>query len=343
MILGRFQPQIGEYQAFIPADFPPQDLHFSDRIFHKAHEAALALGRLDGLTQFMPDAEHFLFSFLQKEAEASIEIDLDADEISISAYISALSEGLKKHPDINLIRELHRRIYHENSGEFRDNQNWIGGNRPQNALFVPPPSNEIERAMQDLENFFADKNYLSLLKIALIHAQFETIHPFSQCNGRTGRALISVFLQQEKLLQRPFLFLSNFFKKHRKDYFEKLENYHFGEVEEWFEFFLETICESAQDATLRLTKIYQLREKDLKKISELGKTESESAQKILPQLFQTPIVNVARIQEITGFTRAGAQKVIDRFITLEILAPKDESQKYGREFFYQNYVEIFKN
>ncbi|MBU1131791.1 Fic family protein, partial [Patescibacteria group bacterium] len=169
----------------------------------------------------------------------------------------------------------------------------------------------------------------------------ETIHPFLDGNGRTGRMLITFYLWKEDYLEKPVLFLSSFFKKHQKLYYEKLFGYHNGDVHDWIDFFLDGVIEIANEAIDIVGKITVLKQRDMIKIQKLGKRASESATIILPKLYGQPIVNVNIIQNWTGFTRAGAQTVIDRFIEMEILSPKDKDKKYGQSYIYKDYVELF--
>jgi Fic family protein len=213
-----------------------------------------------------------------------------------------------------------------------------------NARFVPPPVPEMHEALHDLEAFiYAEDSLLDIIKAGLIHAQFETIHPFNDGNGRTGRMLITFYLWKIGLLEKPVLFLSSFFKKHQKLYYEKLADYNgeAGEISSWINFFLDGVIEIANEAIDIVSKITVLREKDMEKIQTLGKRASESAVKVLPKLYGQPIVNIAVIQKWTGFTRAGAGTVIDRFIKIGILTPKDKDKKYGQSYVYKKYLDIF--
>ncbi|MBU1032747.1 Fic family protein, partial [Patescibacteria group bacterium] len=227
-------------------------------------------------------------------------------------------------------------------GEFCKSQNWIGGTRPDNARFVPPAVHDMNKALSDLEKFIhSDDVVPTIIKAGLIHAQFETIHPFLDGNGRTGRMLITFYLWKEGYLEKPVLFLSSFFKKHQKLYYERLFGYHNGNVHDWIDFFLDGVIEIANEAIDIVGKITVLRQKNLIKIQMLGKRASESATIVLPKLYGQPIVNVNVIQNWTGFTRAGAQTVIDRFIEMGILSPKDKDKKYGQSYIYNDYVELF--
>lgn len=374
MKLGKNIQQIQGFKAFIPDPFPPKNgFNFSAQVIQKANIATLKLGKLDGITQLLPDVDFFLFMYIRKDAASSSQIEgtratmIDAIEAEsqtsekfpkdvddILHYIRALNYGIKRlntlPVSLRLIKEIHKELMKDaritqfsDPGNFRISQNWIGGTKPDNAQFVPPPPHEINQALNDLEKFLHSKDtILPIIKAGIIHAQFETIHPFLDGNGRTGRMLITLYLHLSKLLELPILFLSWYLKKYQKVYYQKLDGYRDEGMEEWLDFFLDGVIETADEAIETVKKITVLREKDMEKIQSLSKTASESAVKILPKLFQMPIINVAKIQEWTNFSRQGAQKVIDRFIKLGILSQKDESQKYGRSFAYKEYLDIFK-
>jgi len=373
VIIGQLQQQKEGFKAFIPAPFPPEGgFGFSPAIQIKNDTATRLLGKLDGITQFLPDIDFFLFMYIRKdaasssqiegtqatminaiEAEAQIDADLPQDVDDILHYIKALNYGLKRLQNfpfaLRFLRELHRELmegaretHFSDPGEFRKSQNWIGGTRPNNAHFVPPPVPEMHRALNDLENFInTTDDILPLIKAGLVHAQFETIHPFLDGNGRTGRLLITFYLWKERLLEKPVLFLSSYFKKYQKVYYDRLYKYHEGDVEAWIEFFLDGVIEIANEAIGTVLDITKLREKDMLKIQSLSKRASESAALVLPQLYKMPIVNVAKIQEWTKFTRAGAQKIIDRFVEIGILNDRDPKRTYDKSYIYKEYVDIF--
>ncbi len=376
MLIGHYQQQPANYKAFIPLPFPPQEgMTISPAIAAKHAEALYSLGKLDGIAQLLPDKNFFLLMFLRKEAASSSQIEgtqatmedaieaevsprsaLPADVDDIIHYVKALNHGLELFKTIplsvRLMTEMHR-ILMEGSrstqnpypGEFRRSQNWISGTTPSNALFVPPPPHEISRCLGDLEKFIHSKNdgYLPLIKAGLIHAQFETIHPFTDGNGRTGRLLITMFLWQEKLLESPILYLSDFFKKHQNLYYTRLQKYHSepADIEGWLDFFLEGIRATATSAIEVAKEINQLREQDMAKLQKLGKASAETGIDLLRNLYQQPIVDVAKIQEWTGFTRAGAQKVIDRFIQMEILKEHNPDKTYSKTYEYNSYLKLF--
>jgi len=373
--IGVYKAQPARFKAFIPHLFPPKEgFDFDQNILKKNNEATRLLGKLDGITKLLPDADFFLLMYLRKDAasssqiegtsatmidaiaaEAKIDTKIPKDVDDILHYIKALNYGIKRMQADNFpmvlrfVRELHKQLMHKarathfsDPGEFRKSQNWIGGTRPDNASFVPPPVDEMHRALNDLEKFIhIDDAMPTVIKAGLIHAQFETIHPFLDGNGRTGRMLITFYLWKEGYLEKPVLFLSSFFKKHQKLYYEKLLGYHNGNVNDWIDFFLEGVIEIADEAIDTVGKITVLREKDLLKIQTLGKRASESAALVLPKLYAQPIVTASVVQEWTGFTRAGAQTVIGRFIKMGILTQKNKGKKYGQSYMYKNYIDIF--
>lgn len=373
--IGVYKAQTTGFKAFIPHSFPPKDgFDFDQKILKKNNEATRLLGKLDGITKLLPDADFFLLMYLRKDASASSQIegtratmidaiaaeakiddDVPDDVDDILHCIKALNYGIKRMEQDNFpmvlrfIRELHaqlmqkaRATHFSDPGEFRKSQNWIGGTKPDNARFVPPPIDEMQRAISDLEKFIhANDNIPTVIKAGLIHSQFETIHPFLDGNGRTGRMLITFYLWKEGYLEKPILFLSSFFKKHQKLYYEKLFEYHNGNIESWMDFFLDGVIEIANEAIDIVSKITALREKDMTKIHTLGKRASESAMLVLPKLYAQPIVNVGVIKKWTGFTHAGAERVIDRFVKIGILTPKDKHKTYGQSYMYKNYIDIF--
>jgi len=373
MIVGQLQQQREGYKAFIPVPFPHKKLlDFSAETISKHSEAIRLVGKLDGITQLLPDVNFFIFMYIRKdaassnqiegtratiidaiEAEANISSDLPEDVDDIIHYIATLNYGmerLKEFPiSLRFIRELHKEMMKDarktqfaDPGEFRKSQNWIGGTAPSNAHYVPPPVYEMNQALNDFEKFFHSKDIIPpLIKIALIHSQFEIIHPFLDGNGRTGRLLITLYLWLEKLLDKPVLFLSSYFRKYQQTYYNRLDDYRNGDVDKWLNFFLDGIIETSDQAIKIVRKITIIREEDINKVQSLGKTASKSAALVLPELFKLPIVNLSKIKEWTGFTRYGAYKVVDRFIDLGILELKDETKKYNKTYIYRRYVNIF--
>ncbi|MDP2587262.1 MAG: Fic family protein [bacterium] len=371
--IGHLVKQPGGFSAFIPAQFPvPGMLKLSPELQLKLDKAGRLIGKLDGVSHTLPDVDFFLTMFVHKDASSSVQIEgtkatiVDAieknagisdqpqDVSDIVAYVRALNHGLKRLQtlpmSLRLLRELHEQVmrgarqsHYAAPGEFRKSQNWIGGTMPSNATYVPPPASHVMTAMDDLEKFIHDDKTLPLLQAGLLHAQFETIHPFLDGNGRVGRLLVTMQLYHRTVLERPVLFLSSYFNKHQQTYYQKLRDYSDGALLPWLDFFLDGVIETAANAIVICKKITKLREVDMAKIQALAKRESESAVLVLQQLFKQPIVKNATVAQWTGFSRPGAQKVIDRFIKLDILSPRSTKEKYDRTYVYKRYLNNFLN
>jgi Fic family protein len=370
--IGKNIKQSKGYKAFVPAPFPPKGIFdLSPKIIIKAAEASALIGKLDGITDTLPDVDFFLKMFVAKDAASSAQIEgtkatlVDAIEMNIGVpteetdagdilyYVKALNYGIervKKFPiSLRLIKEIHKELmlgaratHFSDPGEFRHSQNYIGGTSPANAHFVPPPVTEMIRALGDFEKFLHDKTKtMPLIYIALMHAQFEAMHPFLDGNGRAGRLLVTLLSLDRKLLERPVLFLSSYFKKHQKVYYTRLNDYHDGSVEEWLDFFFDGVIETAKESIEISKKIRALRDRDMLKIQALGKREAESGVVVLPRLFADPIITVKNIMDWTRFTRKGAMNVIERFVNLEILTPRDEEATYDKAYGYKDYLDIF--
>ena len=374
--IGVYRPQPEGFKAFVLEPFPPKDtLVFSSAIQQKHAEAMRLLGKLDGITALLPDRDYFLEMFVRKDASSSSQIegtqasisdaiealnierrnDLPQDVDDILHYIEALNYGLERAKDfpfsLRFIRELHEKLmsgarntHNPFPGEFRHTQNWIGGTRSDNARFVPPPVREMNQALNDLEKFIhADDEYLPLIKAGLLHAQFETIHPFLDGNGRTGRMLVTMFLWHRRLLEMPVLYLSTYFQKHQETYYEKLNAYHSenGNVEEWVEFFLDGVIDIANSSIETCRKITELRERDMRKAQKLGKATAPKTLDMIRFLYKMPTVGIADVVNQTRYSRPSAYKLIDRLVDMNILYPADENDGYGKKYTYKDYVEVF--
>ena len=374
--IGVYRPQPEGFKAFVLESFPPKDtLVFSSAIQQKHAEAMRLLGKLDGITALLPDRDYFLEMFVRKDASSSSQIEgtqasisdaiealnierrnnLPQDVDDILHYIEALNYGLERAKDfpfsLRFIRELHEKLmtgarntHNPFPGEFRRTQNWIGGTRPDNARFVPPPIREMNQALNDLEKFIhADDEYLPLIKAGLLHAQFETIHPFLDGNGRTGRMLVTMFLWHRRLLEMPVLYLSTYFKEHQEVYYEKLNAYHSenGNVGEWVDFFLDGVIDIANSSIETCRKITELRERDMRKAQKLGKATAPKTLDMIRFLYKMPTVGIADVVNQTGYSRPSAYKLIDRLVDMNILYPADENDGYGKKYTYKDYVEVF--
>ena len=296
------------YWAFYPRPLPPEPpLALKGDLPDLLDRANQALGRLDGVTLLLPDPDQFIYTFVRKEAVLSSQIEGTQSSLSdlllfeneaapgvprqdaaeTTNYIAAMNHGLHEIarpgglPLSNrLLREVHARLLQsgrgagKTPGAFRRNQNWIGGSRPGNARFVPPPSSQVEAAMSDLEKFLHDKNAESrvLVKAAMAHAQFETIHPFYDGNGRLGRLLITLLLAAEGVLERPLLYLSLHLKRNRDAYYDHLQGVRSeGRWEEWLRFFLEGVIEVARSTTQTTRQIVAMIERDRQTIHAMGR------------------------------------------------------------------------
>ncbi len=374
MKLGEFVQQPEGFKAFVPGKFPPADSFEFSKLTEQLHaRAALLVGKLDGVTQLLPDVDLFIFMYARKEAALSSEIegtkatmsdairaevemtsDLPKDVDRILHYIKAMSQGLRRLESFPLstplIREVHKTLLEDTGdapgktpGEFRTTQNWIGGASPTTARFVPPPAHEMKRTLSDWENFLHEKDNLTpLIKTALMHAQFETIHPFLDGNGRVGRLLITFYLCHEDILERPVLYISEFFKKHREAYFDLLEGYHNrGEIEPWVNFFLEGVANVSGGAVETAKKINVLREQDMGKIHAIGGLRAKSGMVVLRKLYELPIINVRKVEEWTGLSRPSANGLVKTLIKEGILEQRNRRTKYGRDFEYKKYLKLF--
>ena len=234
------------------------------------------------------------------------EKNTDADDIL--HYIEALNYSINRLSEfpfsLRFIREIHEKLmmgarssHFADPGNFRKSQNWIGGTTPENALFVPPPVEVLHTALDDIERFIHSTECIPLLQVGLLHAQFETIHPFLDGNGRTGRILITLFLYSRTMLEKPVLFLSSYFKKYQQVYYDRLNGYHNGKVEEWIDFFLDGIIEIARESIETSKQIDTLRDEDMQKIQSLGKREAGSGVKLLNFLFSEPLVTTNTVSK----------------------------------------------
>lgn len=333
-------------------------------------KADQTLGRLDGIADVVPDVSFFIYMYVRKEAtlssqvegtqatfadvlkaEAKIEdaeIHKDVDEIL--NYIKAMNYGLERLKtlplSVRLIREIHRTLLqgvrgeHRTPGDFRVSQNWIGGPTIQTANFVPPPHLELTRLLGNLESFLHDSAPMPvLLKIGIAHSQFENIHPFLDGNGRLGRLLITFYLCQQGVLHKPLLYLSEFFKEHRHDYYDKLHAVHEkDDIEGWLKFFLIGIIETASSAVETSQKILKLRERDSLKVLGIGR--SSRGMLLLNSLYKHPLVRISDVERMLSVRNPNALAFVSKFVSLEILK-EITGRKRNRVFAYQEYIDLF--
>ncbi|MEA3463778.1 MAG: Fic family protein [Patescibacteria group bacterium] len=359
-----------QYKAFVP-NLLPFEVKSNDELQSLLSEADLALGRLDGIAETLPDVDFFILMYIRKEATLSsqvegtqatfadvlkaeakvkdLEIRKDVDEIL--NYIKAMNYGLsrlKSFPlSLRLIKEIHKILLEgvrgegREPGEFRKSQNWIGGTTIQRASFVPAPPQEIMTLLDNFEKFLHNKSLMPvLLKTGLIHAQFENIHPFLDGNGRIGRLLITFYLCQQKTLDRPLLYLSDFFKKYRQEYYDRINAFHEkDDIECWLKFFLEGVAVTAEQAVETSKKILKLREDGLKKILSLGRS-TPKATLVFDSLFHTPLATIKDIERITELQNPNALALVNKLVKLKILK-EITGKKRNKVFAYQQYIKLF--
>ena len=369
----RRQPQ--GYRAFIPAPLPPDPpVRIDGTLQALLSRADLALGRLAGSIETLPNPDLFVLMYVRKEAVLSSQIegtqsslaDLLAaearvfdpaqprDVAEVLNYVAAMNHGLARLTalpvSVRLIREIHAKLLdgvrgsHLTPGELRTSQNWIGaaGCTLRDAIFVPPPPAEVPDALGALERFLHGLDTLPLLvKIGLAHAQFETIHPFLDGNGRIGRLLITFLLCEKQVLSKPVLYLSHYFKRHRQLYYEHLQAVRdSGTFEAWLEFFLTGVIEVSLEASTTARRILVLREQHRELIAgQLGRAAG-NGHRTLEYLFAHPIVSVNQVRALTGTTYPAANQLVERLTEAGIIA-EVTGQARNRRFRYDPYVRLF--
>ena len=372
---GTYQKQPTGYRAFVPTPLPPTPpIRIHGRLQSLLSRADLALGRLDGSIQTLPNPDLFVFMYVRKEAVLSSQIegtqsslqDLLAAEAQLFAperprdvdevvnYVRAMNYGLGRLTSlpvsVRLINEIHKQLLtgvrgsRLTPGEIRRSQNWIGpgGCTLTEATFVPPPPILLPQLLGDLENFLHEQGSMPLLiKIGLAHAQFETIHPFLDGNGRIGRLLITLLLCENGVLQKPVLYLSHFFKRHRQTYYDLLQaTRDRGDHERWLEFFLQGVADVSGEATDTARRILALRERHRTLIAnELGRGAG-NGHRVLEYLFEHPIVSINELSQLTNITYPAANQMVDRLTEIGILA-EVTGRVRNRRFRYEPYVDLF--
>ncbi|MGE0750683.1 MAG: Fic family protein [Variibacter sp.] len=373
---GRYIRQPTGYRAFIPATLPPDPaVQMDSEMQHLLSEADRALGRLEGSIQTLPNPDLFVFMYARKEAVLSSQIEgtqasindllkaeaevfdssspKDVDEVL--NYVKAMNYGLGRLDElplsIRLIKEIHSRLLEGvrgrslQPGELRRSQNWIGpaGSTLLNAIFIPPPYQEAEAALGDLEKFLhvGDDHLPPLIKIGLAHAQFETIHPFLDGNGRVGRLLITFFLCQQGILTKPVLYLSYYFKQNRTEYYELLQRVRDkGDWEAWLKFFLRGVGSVAAQATQTARNIVALREEHRTLVMDRLGTSAANAIRLLEHLYKRPNITVNQAKDLLGISYPNANNLIEKLCENKILY-EITGQARNRLFFYTSYVDLF--
>ena len=344
-----------------------------DEVLQELTERALvSLGRLDSVSTLLPETSLFLYMYVRKEAVLSSQIEGTQSSLSdlllyennaapgvplddvreVSNYVAAMGHGLKRLADgfplsLRLIKEIHEILLHKGRGsgkepgQFRRSQNWIGGDRPGNALFVPPPHHAVMDSMGSLEKFLHDEPIKTspLMKAALAHVQFEAIHPFLDGNGRLGRLLITLILCDEKILSEPLLYLSLYIKQRRQQYYDLLQKVREdGDWQAWFKFFIEGVCLTAEGAVSTAKRIVDLFKEDRTLIGSIGKAAG-SALQVHHVLQQNPVVSIGKVASQTGLSFPTVKASLDTLVTKGMVRELT-GQDRGKLFGYSKYIDI---
>jgi len=374
MRAGTYVKQPNDYRAFIPADLPPDPpIEMDPEITKLLSDADRALGRLDGIATVLPNPNLFVAMYVRQEAVLSSQIEgtqstlqdvlayeADAnketqpgDVEEVVNYVAAMNHGLRRLPtlpvSLRLLKEIHEKLLHgvrgseRSPGDFRRSQNWIGpqGCTINEADFVPPPPHEMNQALDNLEKFIHDHaSFPVLLQCGLVHAQFETIHPFLDGNGRVGRLLITFLLCEREILQRPLLYLSYYLKARRAEYYDRLMAIrNDGDWEGWLRFFLRGVYQVSISATDTARKILALREKHRQLITgEFG--SSGNALRLHDHMFEVPTFSVNHAKDVMDCSFGTANSVVEKLQELQILR-EITGQERNRRYQYEPYVRLF--
>jgi len=360
-------------RAFVPAPLPPEPpLAIDPALQELCDRALLAIGRLDSAASLLPDVSQFLYMYVRKEALLSSQIEgtqssladllvyemdgvpgVPLDDVEeVSNYVAAMNHGLQRIREgfplsLRLIKEIHGvmlakgRGSRKSPGEFRRSQNWIGGSRPGNAAFVPPPPDRLIECMGALEKFLHDQpaRTPTLIKAALAHVQFETIHPFLDGNGRVGRLLITLLLCNEGILHEPLLYLSLFFKENRREYYDRLQNVRLkGDWEQWLKFFMSAVNETADQAVATAKQIAAMAAKDRELIRSLGKP-APSALKVHQAMLRQPVLSIGKACEMTGLWVSSVTSMMKHLQKLGIVSELT-GRRRNRLFGYDRYIKL---
>jgi Fic family protein len=358
-------------RAYVPRPLPPDPPIDLPRLTGLLARADQALGRLDGMAAVLPSPDLFVFMYVRKEALLSSQIEGTQSSLSdlllfeeqdtplaplddvqdVSNYIAAMTHGLARLGDdfplsLRLIREMHAillskgRGSSKQPGEFRTSQNWIGGSRPGNALFVPPPPNRVLECLGSLETFWHDRSaYSPLIRAALSHLQFETIHPFLDGNGRLGRLLITLLLCEEKVLNQPILYLSLYFKTHRTHYYDLLQTVREkGDWETWIEFFLEGVEETSNQGVVAARRILELFARDEATIAHRSR-QAPSLAALYAEIKKRPVVTVPALAKRMGISQPTLKSSIDYLAEKGVLK-EITGKRRNRAYAYAEYLRI---
>jgi cell filamentation protein, protein adenylyltransferase len=358
------------YKAYIPANLPPEPSINLDKLYHLLEKATLAIAELNNMTHTIPNTSLFMYMYVRKEALLSSQIEgtqssfsdlilfehnqkpdiVLSDVEEVSNYVKAVKYGLQRLKDgfplsLRLIKEIHgillsgSRGSDKLPGEFRRSQNWIGGTRPGNALFVPPPVENLNDCLSNLELFFHDKSLPVLIRAGVAHVQFETIHPFLDGNGRLGRLLIILLLCDSGMLDEPVLYLSLYLKQNRKIYYDLLQEVRMNGIwENWLEFFLEGVFLSSKQAVKSANDINNLFAEDLEKIEKLGRARF-SCKQVFNYLKQLPQISVPSLAKSINLTAPTVRSSVNYMIKIGILE-EISGNKRDKIYIYRKYINL---
>ena len=370
-VAGQFEQSPTGYRHFVPSPINDFWKWENSQINSLLEKAAIKLGELNSFSKLVPNIELFIQLHIAKEAVISSRIEgtqtkmdealLNEDEISlerredwkeVNNYIKALNYAIGELDTLpvssRLIKKTHELLLdsvrgeHKQPGQYRTSQNWIGGSGPSDAVFVPPHHDYVNQLMGDLENFIHndDIQVPALIKIAIVHYQFETIHPFLDGNGRIGRLLITLFLIEQKILNKPLLYLSAYLEKNKGLYYDNLTFVRTkNDMTQWLKYFLTGIAETSEKACLTLSKMLDIKTELESKLSSFGR-KSHNASILLIFLFKRPIVHVNQVQEITGLSYKAANDLVSAFVRANILE-ESTGQHRNRLFVFHRYLSLF--
>lgn len=372
--VGQYIKQPEGFDAFVPAPLPPSELNIDEKLQFLLSRADLAIGRLDGIIEVIPNPDQFVSMYVRREAVLSSQIEgtqaslmdvleYEAETEQVEAridvreiinYIRAMTHGLNRLPDLPISRrllcEVHRELMmnvrggepHKTPGEFRRSQNWIGGASPATARFVPPPADLVGDAFANLENFLHDNSLMPpLITAGVAHAQFETIHPFLDGNGRTGRLLITFWLVERGILRKPLLYPSLFFKEHKEEYGNRLQSIRDnGEWEDWLEFFLDGVAQVADQAYQTALAIFELRERDRQRITDHLGRRAGTGLLLLNELLKLPLVRAKTVERVINVSQPTATSLLESLVELGVLREITGRRRY-RVYSYDEYLNLF--
>ena len=372
---GHYVRQPTGYRAFVPEPLPPTPpLRLEDELLVLLSSADRALGRLDGASELLPNPDLFVYMYVRREAVLSSQIEgtqaslvdllqfeserarvqIPEDSAEVANYVRAMNFGLQRLEQLpislRLIREIHGLLLEDvrgaerTPGEFRTSQNWTGpaGSSLAQATYVPPPPSEMQRALGELESFLHGHDALpTLVKVALVHAQFESIHPFLDGNGRVGRLLVTFLLCEAGILKRPLLYLSYYLRSHRSEYYERLQGVRdHGDWEGWLRFFLEGVRLVSAEATDTARQLIALRERHRDLLTQAVGRRAGNALKLLESMYVGPVLGVRDAEERTGLSYQKANSLVAAFEELGLLT-EITGRKRDRLFIYEPYLDLF--